>query len=159
MSERSGNHEEPILGELRRLAREVDPVPDEVTEFAKAAIGWRRIDAELAELLSDSALTPEALAATRAGVARARVVTFRARDLELDLEIQETETGIVLLGQLAPPAAAAIVVQRDDSSTAATADADSLGRLRVELTERGRMRLLIRRDPPAAPVETSWLDL
>ena len=151
--------DERILDELRQLAREVDPVPDEVTGFAKAAFGWRRIDAELAELLSDSALESEELAGTRGSVARARVVTFKASDLELDVEIQQADAGIVLLGQLAPGAPAAIEVQRGDGSTAATLEADRLGRFRVELSEGGRIRLLVRRDPPAPPVETSWIDV
>src|SRR5262249_28448010 len=80
------DRDERLLEELRQLVREVDPVPDDVTSFARAALGWRRIDAELAELLSDSVLESEALAGVR-GVARARVVSFRASDLELDVEI------------------------------------------------------------------------
>ena len=58
---------EEVLRELRSLVDEVDPVPAEVTAFAKAALGWRRIDADLAELLSDSALEPETAALTRSG--------------------------------------------------------------------------------------------
>jgi hypothetical protein len=150
--------DERILGELRQLAREVDPVPDDVTAFAQAALGWRRIDAELAELLSDSALDSEALAGTR-GTARARVVTFRATDLELDVEIRGADPGLILLGQLAPPGPAAIEVQRDDGSTAATLEADELGRFRVALAEGGRIRLLVRREPPAPAVETSWVEV
>ena len=148
---------EELLAELRRLVGRVDPVPVEATAFAQAALGWRRIDAELAELLVDSALESEALALTRSGVARARSVTFRAPDLEIALEIQDTERGVLLVGQLAPPAPAAVEVQRDDSSLAASAEADSLGRFRVELAGGGRIRLLVRRQPPAALVETSWI--
>jgi hypothetical protein len=152
------DRDEGLLGELRQLAREVDPVPDKVRSFAQAALGWRRIDADLAELLSDSALESEALAGTR-GVARARVVSFRASDLEIDVEIREADAGIVLMGQLAPGAPAAVEVQRDDGSTAAAVEADGLGRFRAELAEGGRIRLLVRRESPAPPVETSWLDV
>ena len=66
---------DPLLDELRRLARAVDPVPDEVTAYARAALGWRRVDAELAELLADSRL--EALSSTRSGAETARSLTFR----------------------------------------------------------------------------------
>jgi hypothetical protein len=154
------DRDERVLEELRQLVREVDPVPDNVTSFARAALGWRRMDAELAELLADSAFESEALAGTR-GVARARVVTFRAPDLELDVEIRpgDVEPGLVLMGQLAPGAPAAVEVQRDDGSTAASVDADRLGRFRLELAEGGRIRLLVRREDPAPPVETSWLDI
>lgn len=149
--------DERVLGELRRLAGELDPVPDEVTDYAKAALGWRRVDAELAELLSDSALEPESLAATR-GLAQARSIVFRASALELDVDLRQAEDGIVILGQLAPPGPAAIEVQRDDGSVAAAGEADELGRFRLELATGGRIRLLVRREPPAPPVETSWLD-
>ena len=67
-----------LLGELRRLVSRVDPVPDEVTAYAKAALGWRRIDAELAELLSDSVLEPDSLAITRGDGSQARRLTFRS---------------------------------------------------------------------------------
>ncbi len=150
---------EELLDELRRLVGRVDPVPADATAYARAALGWRRIDAELAELLVDSALESEAVALTRADHAAARSLTFRAGTLEIVLEIQETDAGIVLLGQLAPPTAAAVDVQRDDSSLVTSAAADTLGRFRIQLAEGGRIRLLIRREPPEQPVETSWIGL
>jgi hypothetical protein len=152
-----GNHED-LLAELRVLANEVDPVPAEVTSFADAALGWRRIDAELAELLSDSLLESRATAVTRAGASRARSLSFRARDLQIDVEIRDEDPGVVMLGQLAPPASASIDVQRDDSSIVATVEADALGRFRIELGERGRIRLLVRRESQP-PVETSWFGM
>jgi hypothetical protein len=161
MSERGqvpGNNEQRLLGELRRLAGEVDPVPDEVTSYAKAALGWRRIDAELAELLSDSALDSQAVAATRSSAARARSLTFRTSSLELDVEIREDDPGVVLMGQLAPPGRATVEVQRADGSPAESQEADALGRFRIGLSERGRIRLRIAREAPATPVETSWFD-
>jgi hypothetical protein len=146
---------EELLDDLRRLARKVDPVPNEVTSYAKAAFGWRTIDAELAELLSDSAL--QALPAfARSGEARARSVTFRADNLDIDLSIQDDDDRRVLLGQLTPPGDAVIEVRRDDGSVAAAADADRLGRFRIELAHGGRVRLRIRRDG-TRDVETSWI--
>ena len=156
MADRERNEE--ILSELRRLADEVDPVPWEVTSYARAALGWRRIDADLAELRSDSALKPR-LAFARSGEAQARSVTFRADGLDIDLSIQADDARRVLLGQLAPPGPARIEVQRDDSSIAATADADTLGRFRIELEEGGRVRLRVSRDAPIRPVETSWIGI
>jgi hypothetical protein len=150
---------EELLDDLRRLAREVDPVPNEVTSFAKAALGWRRIDSELAELLSDSALDPAWASLARSGVARARSVTFRAEDLEIDLSIEEDGPGLVLLGQLAPPGPADVEVQRDDSSVPASETADELGRFRIALTEGGRIRLRVLREAPASPIETSWIGI
>jgi hypothetical protein len=150
--------DKPLVEELRALGRAVDPVPDGVASFAKAALGWRRIDAELAELLEDSALE-EPVALTRGSLARTRSVTFEASDLELDVDIQLGDRGVVLLGQLAPPAAATVEAQRDDGSIAASAETDDRGRFRLELAEGGRLRLLVRRGQPAPPVETSWLTI
>jgi hypothetical protein len=148
-----------LLEELRRLADEVDPVPPEVNAYARAALGWRRIDSELAELLSDSALDPQWATLARSGVAQARSVTFRAEDLEIDLEIHDDASGLVLLGQLAPPVPASLEVQRDDASIPATAQADKLGRFRIALTEGGRIRLRVLREAPAGQVETSWIGI
>jgi hypothetical protein len=145
-----------MLGELRLLVGDVDPVPAEVTAFARDALGWRRVDAELAELLADSALEPESVAATRSGLARARSVTFKASDLEIDLEVQHRDPGVLILGQLAPAEPGEIEVQRDDSSVARTVDADELGRFRIELAEGGRIRLRVGRES-RPPIETSWI--
>jgi hypothetical protein len=148
---------DPLLDELRRLARAVDPVPDEVTAYARAALGWRRVDAELAELLADSRL--EALSSTRSAAETARSLTFRSQDLQVDVDLQDEDGSVLLLGQLAPPLAGEIEVQRDDGSTVATARSDELGRFRIELPAGGRIRLVVRREPPAAVIETSWIDV
>jgi len=145
-----------LLDELRGVVTEIDPVPPEVTAFAKAAFGWRRVDAELAELLADSALDAEALTGVR-GTARSRAVTFEAAELTIEVEIEAVDAGLVLLGQLAPPRAAAVEVQRDDGSVAAATEADTLGRFRIELAAGGRIRLRV--VSGGAVVETSWLSL
>jgi len=149
-----------LLAELRALIDRVDPVPPEVTEFAQAALGWRRLDADLAELLADSALETEATALTRSE-GGARWLTFRAADLAIDVEAQAEGDGFVLLGQLAPPPATATVeVQGSDGAILASAEADSLGRFRLALDGGGRVRLrILRTDPEAAALETSWLTL
>jgi len=150
------NDHDKLLDELRQLVRKVDPVPDEVTAYAKSALGWRRIDAELAELLSDSAVDSDRLALTR-GPDAPRALSFRAGDLEIALEIHDADPGVRLLGQLAPPEPDTIDVQRDDGTIAATTNADELGRFRTSLDARGTVRLRVRREPK--PVETSWFGL
>jgi len=151
----SDPHDE-LLAELRSVIDRVDPVPPEVTEFAQAALGWRRLDADLAELLADSALEAEA-ALARGG--EGRWLTFRADDLTIDVEVQADGDARTLLGQLAPPpATATIEVQAGDGDIAATAESDKLGRFRVTLAAGGRIRLRILREG-AAPVETSWLSV
>ena len=146
--------EDPLLGELRRLANRVDPVPDEVTAYARAALGWRRIDAELAELLVDSRL---AAGAARGGDGP-RSLTFKASELEVAVELEEQDGAVRVLGQLAPAGSAAVEVQRDDGSIVANVDADDLGRFRLELAAGLRVRLRVTRDS-AQVVETSWIDV
>jgi hypothetical protein len=153
----SESKDDRLLRDLRRLAREVDAVPDEVTAYAKAALGWRRVDAELAELLSDSHLET-GIATTRAGESSIRSLTFRSGELEIAVEIHQTDAGVRIMGQLAPAAAATVEVQRDDETVAGATEADSLGRFLVDLDRGGRLRLLVHLEPPARPIETSWLD-
>jgi len=149
-----------LLAELRALIDRVDPVPPEVTEFAQAALGWRRLDADLAELLADSALETEATALTRSE-GGPRWLTFRAADLAVDVEVQADGNGFVLLGQLSPPPVTATVeLQGGDGAVLAAAAADSLGRFRLTVDGGGRIRLrILRTDPEAAALETSWLTL
>jgi hypothetical protein len=145
-----------LQDDLRNIFRRTDPVPSEVTEFAQAALGWRRLDAELAELLADSALDTEA-ALARGG--EGRWLTFRADDLTIDVEVQTDGDARTLLGQLAPPPAAATVeVQSTDGTVVASAESDELGRFRLSLAAGGHLRLRVLREG-AAPVETSWFSV
>jgi hypothetical protein len=143
-----------LLDELRTVLRRTDPVPAEVTDFAKAALGLRRLDAQLAELLQDSALESESPALAR-GTADVRSLTFRSAELTIDVDIQ----GDMLLGQLAPPPAAATVeLQLENRDVGASADVDTLGRFRLALAGDGRFRLRVLR-PGTSVVETSWFSL
>jgi hypothetical protein len=148
--------DEELLHRLRTVLDRVDPVPPEVSEFARVSLGWRRLEAELAELLADSTLDAEA-ALARGGGDDARWLTFRAPDLTVDVEVRRDRDTLTLLGQLAPAAVAEIEIQAADGSVAATASSDELGRFRLVLAS-GRVRLRITRHA-GTPVETSWLPL
>lgn len=143
---------------LRDLFSRLDPVPGEVTEYAEAAVGWRRLDADLAELLADSALAAGA-SRTRAGEPTGRSLTFAAAEVTIDLEIEIEGDVLTALGQLAPaPESATVEVQAEDGSVAASAESDTLGRFRLKLEGGGRVRLRVR-SADATPVETSWFSL
>jgi hypothetical protein len=147
-----------MMAELRAFFTQADPVPPLVKETAKASLGWRRLDADLAELLSDSALVEESLALTRGTDAPARAVTFSSTALTIDIEVHADDQGRTLLGQLSPPAPARIEVQRMAEATLSV-DADRLGRFRVRLPGGGaiRLRILGADGSAVAPVETSWI--
>jgi hypothetical protein len=154
------NPDDELLEELRGMIDRADPPPPAVAEFARAALGWRRLDAELAELLADSALETEATASIRGDTSRR--LTFRAGDLSIDLEIRRQAKVLTLLGQVAPPPIeAAVELQGSNSEVLATAALDSLGRFRLTGEAGGeRVRLRIARTKPPGPaVETSWLPL
>lgn len=54
--------DEALLTDLRHVTNELDLIPEHVLAAARAAIGRRTIDAELAELIADSAVDEPARA-------------------------------------------------------------------------------------------------
>lgn len=160
MSERP-DPDEPLVAELRDLFNHDDPVPPLVTELAKASLGWRRIDADLAELLSDSLLDDAATVGVRsAGDLRPlRSVRFRAGGRTVDVDIQVDGRRRTLQGQITPP----LTAQVEISTTAqviASAQSDEWGRFRVSLPTGGLIRLAIEDAPGlSAPLVTSWLTI
>ncbi len=83
MNERE-EQDEAVIEQLR-TALSADAVPASVTDFAKAALTWRRVDAELAELLSDSAVDTEPALARGGAVVRS--VSFSAGETIIELEV------------------------------------------------------------------------
>jgi hypothetical protein len=144
---------------LRTVIDRVDPVPLTVTEFAKAALGWRRLDVELAELLSDSALDSDLAALTRGDGDGARWLTFRTDELTIEVEVRSEGATRLLLGQLTPALAARVEVQSSDDDLLAETDADQHGRFRLRLETTGRIRFRVLRPQPETAIETSWLSL
>jgi hypothetical protein len=153
--------DEPLVAQLRSLFARIDPVPPLVTQAAEAALGWRRLDAELAELLADSTLETESLAGVRGAGAAVRSVSFGAGELTIDVEIHVDATRLTLLGLLTPPSIARIEIQTADGATAASATSDEAGRFRTQLPSGGRVRLRLMQSAPgcAALVETSWITI
>ena len=137
------DQDDQLMAELRSFFAEADPVPEQVTEFGKAALGWRHLDADLAELLTDSALEDKALGLARGTGAGVRSLTFTATELTIDVEIHADDGHRTLLGQLSPPPPAATVeIERVDDELL-SADTDQLGRFRVSFPARGAIRLRV----------------
>jgi hypothetical protein len=154
MDERD-ERDEALIEQLRDAFR-ADAVPTDVTEAAKAALTWRRIDAELAELLSDSALDAEPALAR--GAALVRSVSFSAGSTIVDLEVHEDGDQRTVLGQLSPATASTIEVQRAEGAAPDPAQSDSLGRFRIQLDGGGTIRLRLT-DADGAVIETAWLPI
>ncbi|HWF36297.1 MAG TPA: hypothetical protein VG295_13045 [Solirubrobacteraceae bacterium] len=153
--------DDPLLEELRTMLANDDPVPPLVTEAARAALGWRRLDADLAELLSDSSLEEESFALARGAGAALRSASFSSGALTIDIEIRGEGADLTLLGQLSPPSEARIEVQIPDEPGQATIAADSLGRFRAKLPAARTFRLRIAVGDASGPdrIETSWIAL
>jgi len=151
-----GEHDEDeiLMGELRAAARHADPVPEESVVAARAAIAWRTVDAELAELAYDSLLDDRPLAGIR-GVATPRLLTFEAAGLTLEVEAVAEGPERRLLGQLVPPQPGRIEVRHRGGSL--TVEADGMGRFAAAGLRSGPVSL--RCDPGAAgagAVYTDW---
>src|SRR5262249_36381284 len=133
-----------------------DPVPPDLTEAAIAAFTWLRVDAELAELLADSAETEEALAGTRGGDARS--LAFRAGERTVEVDAVPDGRAFRLVGRIDPAVAATLVVRHAGGTV--EGEADELGRFAVGPVPAGPVSLRVApSEPGAAPLETAWLTL
>ena len=151
-----GEQDEALIEQLR-TAFGADVAPARVTDAAKAALAWLRVDAELAELLADSALDAEPALAR--GEAVVRSVSFSAGETVVELEVHPDGERRTLLGQLSPAAQRTIVIQHADGAEPASARSDELGRFRITLETSGTVRLRIADDRRDSAIETAWIPI
>jgi hypothetical protein len=146
-----------LFDRLSATLRGAEEPPEHVVELARASFGLHRLDAELAELVADSALE-----ATPAGVRDSghgpRMLTFGAGDAEIEVQVSAAgEAGWQVVGQVVPPAPAAVRIEpADPALSAADTEADELGRFAARLTGGGPWRLLWRRRG-LPPVVSPWI--
>ncbi len=126
-----------VLQALQRMLDAVDPPPAHVVAHAREAFAWRGIDAELAELVHDSAT---AVAGGVRGTEAARQMTFRAPGLEIEVEVVAERTRIVV-GQLVPAQEASVELRSGDRT--AQTDADALGRFSFDDVASGAVKLTV----------------
>jgi hypothetical protein len=141
-----------LLAKIREVYDELDPVPSQVLDAARGALTWLTVDAELAELTVDSLTETSAVR----GNAGARLVTFEAQSLTVEVEVTETGDTRRLVGQLVPPGPAQVSVRTGNS--AQTVQADSLGRFTVEGIPAGPVSLLCRQ-AESREIVTSWITI
>jgi type II secretory pathway component PulM len=113
-----------LLRELRQLASLHDPVPPEAIAAARSAIAWRTMDAELAELIEDSA-TEYRSAGVRA-TDTPTMLSFEGEETGVELEVLQVGSTRRLLGQLVPPEHAQVEVRHAGGTI--TVHADEVGR-------------------------------
>jgi hypothetical protein len=142
---------DPMFATLRNVIDRADPVPQAVVEAARAAYGWRTIDAELAELTADSAMATAGVRSTSGP----RLLTFEGAGVEVEVEVTQTGSTRHVSGQLVPIGPARIIV-RGSGGTHETA-ADDLGRFAIDDIPAGSVSLAIVRQGADQPIVTSWI--
>jgi hypothetical protein len=126
--------------ELRAVFAHLDPVPELVQDAARAAFTWRTVDAELAELVRDSA-EEDAGVVVRSGGGGQRHLSFESPRLGIELEVTATgPRSRRLVGQLLPPASATVTVERPGED-GLSVQSDELGRFSLDGLRAGAMRL------------------
>jgi hypothetical protein len=144
--------DEIILASLRVAAAIREPVPPCVLQAARGAFAWRLIDAELAELVADSACCELAYAGTR-GEGQPRLVTFEVPGGScLELEADSHGAAIRLLGQVIPARPGTAEVQHLGGSVAVAVD--EVGRFAAHGICPGPMRVRLHLVAPGAPGRT-----
>ncbi len=136
-----------MMDQLRR-ALISDRPPEELLTAAKASFTWRSVDAELAELLSDS--STEALTGVRSGDGP-RTLEFASAASSVALEIVESGPAIGLRGQISPSGPTEVVVESTTASLTLAIDGDGWFNGTVNLTGNIRLR--------ADGIVTDWFSL
>ena len=127
--------------ELRAIVSHQDPVPPRLDAAARGAFTWRTVDAELAELMRDSADAEEEAGALVRGGRGPRQLSFESPRLGIELEIVATgPRSRRLEGQLLPPATATVTVERPGED-GLSVQADELGRFVLDGLRAGAVRL------------------
>ncbi len=139
-----------------------DGVPPLTLAAARSAFTWRTVDDELARLGYDSALDSGALAGVRGD--EARLLTFEAPDLAIDVEVSESVAGRSVLGQ-ASGQIERLQLQRPERDRSADLDVDldvdATGSFRAEGLAPGpvRFRCLLATGGNPRIVSTEWVTI
>ncbi len=130
-----------LLARLGAVARAVDPVPEEVRQWGRASFGMLRLDAELAELVSDS---DELLVGVRSATSDVRLLTFEADDVVIEAQVSTTGTKRSVLGQVVEAQAATGVVHLESADdTRDHVALDELGGFRFDDLPVGTVRFVV----------------
>ena len=134
--------QDTVLADLRRIVTAVDGVPSTVVDAAHAAFLTRDLDAEIAALIADSRTADAAYEPARAEEDQVQgqwLLSFQGGGVHIDIEIDDGQRRIRLLGQLSGVPVDECVVQAEGGST--RVDLDGLGRFIVDGLAHGPIRL------------------
>lgn len=142
--------DETTLGILRHGLAEADPIPEYVRAAAREAILWRTLDAEMAQLVFDSAV--DELAGVRSAGSD-RQVTFRAPGVEIEVGVMAVD-GREITGQLVPPQSATVELRSGE--TIRETVTDRLGRFRFADVASGSVAIVVITDD-GTRIATEWM--
>ena len=151
MDERPDDDE--LLDALAAALEAAQPMPASAVELARGAWDARALDAELAELMSDSLLDTEAAVALRAD-AGPRLLSFTAGTTSIELEIEPGTGGAHRVDGLLVPVGTARV-SLEGAGPGMRADAGPDGRFAFDGVPAGVVRLRV--EPVAgSAVVSAW---
>lgn len=145
------NPDDRILDDLRRVLDTVEMPPPESVVLAEAALDWRHLDAELAELVHDSAIDEPELV-MRSGTAELRVLSFASGDVRIEVEYANRQ----LVGQVAPAEVVVVELFRHGNEPARTVTTDDLGTFVIDDVAPGPLSIVCRAADGRWGVRTSW---
>ncbi|MBK8469645.1 MAG: hypothetical protein WAR57_12270 [Candidatus Phosphoribacter sp.] len=94
----STTEDRELLAWLARTCADVDPEPDDLRELGRAALSVRRVDAELAALVGDCALTGSDVRSSETTGDGHRLLAFGLGDLLIETQVSARPGGVSLLG-------------------------------------------------------------
>jgi hypothetical protein len=127
--ETAGEEHDPLWQELAAVVTNAGAIPPEIPRAGRDSFTWRTIDAELAELAYDS-VADHSMAGAMRGLEDARLLTFEAPGLTVEVEVTALGARRQLVGQLFPNRQARVMIRHQDGIL--TVEADELGRFWVE---------------------------
>lgn len=141
--------------ELRQIIEHLDPVPENLLAAAKDCYTWRTIDSDLAELVFDSVAENHGVLVR--GADHARLLSFEATGLTVDVQVTGTGQARRIIGQLAPAQRARVRIRQGPDVRAL--DADELGRFSGALREGPFSLMCTGTAAGSRPVITDWIAL
>jgi hypothetical protein len=147
--------DEALLTRLGDMFDEDDGPPATTVELAKQSYGLRTLDAELAALTADSDVDAADVVLRQDDPGDARLLSFQAADLAVELEVTGAGRHRHLFGQILPAGPVRIALHQPSSPDARWIDVDDRGRFMIENVSTGPIRLTCHRQGQP-PVVTQW---
>ncbi len=135
-----------LLARIGNAFDDLEPIPARLTDAAKAAFGWRRADAELAELLFDSA--NEELVGVRGSTSDRRSFRFGADDFVLRVHLTPSTLIVMVEPPVSVPCRVTTGEHGDEHRT------DDFGELVVDAPD---LPARVEIDLPSGTVVTPWI--